>query len=298
MSAESKAPVVVVALTADPSEPEVVLESRKEVESDGGQPNAIRWTRWQSLARVFEQLQQDPDVSDVSRRLIGELLRFMEMRGVRGFTGLDMEEINLFRETWSRAPGAFQLRSAAEELGARTTERSTRLVIARDLTGTERAPHTAWQTGDGVRPSWSSGLSMSNGRRFGGGRTTGDRYICSSATIFSKARRSAQFEAARRGTRRPAGGHAGAELAAQTESRTSSRRDGQGPPSMGFRLGTEGLLWRRVTIPESLRTGDRFAWRLELMDRFRRWSSSARAFGRPRTSWSGPLARQRPPFGS
>ena len=37
-------------------------------------------------------------------------------------------------------------------------------------------------------------MSTSNGRRFGGGRTNGDRSICSSATIFSKARRSAQLD--------------------------------------------------------------------------------------------------------
>ena len=153
VSSESKTPVVVVALTADPAEPEVVLESRREVEADGGQADAVRWTRWQSLARVYEQLEADRDVTDVSRRLIAEVLGFMDMRGVRGFTGLGMEEITLFRETWGRATDTFiKLRSAAEEVG-RLTE--GRLHTIPDTSGFDRnGKSAAYSSEDQWRPTF------------------------------------------------------------------------------------------------------------------------------------------------
>jgi hypothetical protein len=265
--AESKTPVVVVALTADPSEPEVVLESRDEIESDEGQPNAIRWVRWQSLARVYEQLQIDPDVSDVSRRLIGELLRFMEMRGVRGFTGLDMEEINLFRETWSLAPDIFtKLRSAAEEVGSLTD--GTLRPIANSTGFDRNGKSTAYDSTGQWRPTflefWFEHEQWPTVRRWADKWRQVHLFIrhdlLEGQAICAVGWQLGEQHAS------PLVAKQAAQLAAQTE-------------SQGLLLGATDYFHRRWVSgwepkaypgeefdPELLKTGDRYAWRLELLE--------------------------------
>jgi hypothetical protein len=118
VSMRTRLPVQVIALTPDASEPEAVSAAESDVLRDGALAGTMRWARWQHVARRYETLRSDASLSQTSRNLISEVLRFMEARGMRGFGGLTSEEIKGFREIWHRAPATFaKLRSSAEEVG-------------------------------------------------------------------------------------------------------------------------------------------------------------------------------------
>ena len=215
---------------------------------------------------MYEQLEADRDVTDVSRRLIAEVLGFMDMRGVRGFTGLGMEEITLFRETWGRATDTFiKLRSAAEEVG-RLTE--GRLHTIPDTSGFDRnGKSAAYSSEDQWRPTflefWFKNEAWPTVRRWSDkwpqihlfirDDLLEGRAICGVGWQLGEDHAS------------PLIARQAVELAAQTD--------------QGLLLGATDYFHRHWVSdwepkaypadefdPKSLKTGDRFAWRLELVD--------------------------------
>lgn len=77
-------------VTRHASEPPGVAALRSELAARR-KSGRIVWTSWHRLYKRVHALASSPDIDEVSRRLLGDLLRLLEDKGLRGFVGFDAE---------------------------------------------------------------------------------------------------------------------------------------------------------------------------------------------------------------